>query len=189
MEQANVLSQPQWQSLDSLRLSSSIEEQKLLDKLHRLLTVDSLTQGLESIDPNFSVEIISLTETNEYDSNELLNPIHLCRKVALLLSGKAMIYAESHCDIAAIASREFLLCGNHSLGRKLFTLESPLERSLFSYAFFSFEDLPLWVQKQYPSQKMRICARRSYFLIEGEALFITEWYLPELLKKRAVLSF
>ena len=183
MENKFVISQPEWLSLEALRLRSSEKENDLIDRLYSLLTVESLTQGLEAIDPQFDVKMLSLIETSDYDSPDINKPIHLCRKVALRLSEAAVIYAESHCNPQASEAVSFLNCGTKSLGRRLFSQEKMLQRSDFSYAFFPLHTLPQSLRQMLRGECDSLCARRSYFTIDNQALFITEWYLPELVKR------
>lgn len=174
--------QQQWHSLGALYTITSNEGKRLLTKLHALLTIESLTQGLEALDPQFNVNLLSLKESDDYYSEILIKPRKLCRKVFLELSGEAMIYAESLCDLEAKACCEYLNCGTTSLGRRLFS-GNTLERSEFSYAIFKVEALPMVIQKRLQPSSEIICARRSHFILEEAPLLITEWYLPALLLK------
>ncbi len=180
-------SRPEWVSLEALQLRSSHREKALLDQLYSLLTIESLTQGLESIDPQFDVEVLFCGATSQNDGEAAISSVHFCRKVALKLSESAVIYAESHCDPEAAEARSFLECGSSSLGRRLFSQAVKLPRSEFSYAFFSFSCLPLTLQLMLKNNEDLLCARRSYFVIDGQRLFITEWYLPALNQKLATL--
>lgn len=181
-------SQPKWCSLEALQWISSDKEKAILDQLYSLLTIESLTQGLEMIDSQFEVEVLSCAQTSQYDSEMTPNPIRLCRKVALKLSKLAVVYAESHCDLDAIEARSFLECGSNSLGRRLFSQTEKLQRSEFTYAFFTFNCLPSALQLMLEKSEDILCARRSYFIIDGQRLAITEWYLPALNQKLANVS-
>lgn len=183
MELVDVILQAQWQSLDELQSSSSEHEKHIISRLHALLTVESLTQGLESLDPNFSVDVIELTETEDYYSDNKAKSIQLCRKVHLNLSGQAVIYAESLCRTDAIECKEYLNCGTSSLGRRLFSSETKIARSPFSYAIFPASHLPAHAFLETHNEDALICARRSYFTIDENQLLITEWYLPALIEK------
>lgn len=175
--------QQQWCALEALKASCSKSDQRLLDRLQPLLTVESLTQGLEKLDPNFSVELMSLAKTDDYYSEHLEKPIKLCRKVLLQLSDTPVIYAESHCLEEATIWAEYLHCGTSSLGRRLFSPQEKLQRSPFSYALFTAKDLPIFSSLENMKKDVLICARRSFFINNEQLLFITEWYLPALLEK------
>lgn len=178
-----ISQEERWLSLDELQSSGSEHEKSLLALLHPLLTVESLTQGLESLDSMFSVNVIELSETTNYYSDTDKQPVQICRKVELKLSGKAVIYAESLCPIHANECKEYLNCGTSSLGRRLFSSETKIARSPFSYAIFPVKRLPSHITTHFEENQDIVCARRSYFTIDGEYLLITEWYLPALIEK------
>lgn len=183
MELVNVILQAQWQSLGDLQSSSSEHEKRIISRLHALLTVESLTQGLESLDPDFNVDVIELTETEDYYSDSKDKSVQLCRKVHLNLSGQAVIYAESLCRTDAIECIEYLNCGTSSLGRRLFSSDVKMTRSPFSYAIFPVNNLPEHAFLEAQKKDAVVCARRSYFTIDENHLLITEWYLPTLIEK------
>lgn len=180
------LSNPSWYSLEQLFIRMSVQEKILFHKLTHLLEVDSLTAGLEQINPDFSVHLISLQNVdNNENSNSNSNSERgevFCRKVELLLSNKPVIYAESICSIEAEVWKQYLHCGTNSLGRALFSSASPLQRSPFSYALFSDGNLPTFLAERYPDKNISIIARRSYFIKNDQKLWITEWFLPSLQK-------
>lgn len=179
----HVTSQPQWQSLAALESMCSSDERRIFAKLHSLLTVESLTQGLEALDPRFSVNLIALSDTYDYYADTHFKPIQLCRKVTLQLSGQAVVYAESLCDTDALEWTQYLNCGAASLGRRLFSADVKIERSAFSYALFSSKTLPFEISLHLPQGlDTPIFARRSYFTMNGKSLFITEWYLPSIIE-------
>lgn len=183
-----MILEQRWQSLEALSISAPEEIKLQLIKLQSLLTVESLTQALEALDPNFSVSLLSLMPSKNYYSDLPVKAEMFCRRVILKLSGQAMIYAESVCDMDAMACREYLNCGSTSLGRRLFGGTDSLERSAFSYALFSEKDLPDELRKISSFLEDIICARRSSFIIEGRSLHVTEWYLSPLLQKISPFS-
>ncbi len=178
-----MISLQQWQSLEALTTSCSERGKDLLERLHALLTVDSLTQGLEALDPHFSVELLALSETDDYYCDLPQKRVQLCRKVQLQLSHSPVIYAESHCSMDAKTWTEYLHCGTSSLGRRLFSPEAKFERSPFRYALFTAKDLSFLPFSNTLDDNVLICARRSFFIINQQSLFITEWYLPALIEK------
>ena len=132
--------------------------------LNNLLTIQSLTKGLEMLGNKFSVELLFLGETEM--------PAHdFSRQVYLKLDDVPVIWAESLCDLQSGFWRDYLNCGQQSLGRKLFSGEAIIERTPFTYQMF-----PQTHQKLMP-----LIARRSVFNYNDEKLYLTEFYLPELL--------
>lgn len=176
-------SQQHWYSLEHLTEFSSEQEKKWLAMLGPLLTIPSLTKGLEALDADFSVNLMSLAATDEYYSEQTLKPQQVCRKVQLQLSGVPVIYAESHCSPTAAHWVDYLNCGVSSLGRRLFSSKVNLERSPFSYAFFPAKALSAVVGVATDDPTVIIGARRSSFIHNGDVLWITEWYLPALIQK------
>lgn len=160
--------QRDWYSIDEL--SSLLSQATLPLTLYEpLLTVQSLTVGLEAIDNHFSVKLLGLSETGTQFS----------RKVVLSLSELPVIWAESLCDRKSEFWRDYLNCGTQSLGRKLFNGQDKISRSSFSYRLFKSFELPEDAQI-YCGESDDIIARRSEFVRQGEILTLTEWYLPSL---------
>lgn len=148
-----------------------------------LLTVQSLTQGLEKLNPNFSVELLNLSEVaapNYFnvwpDFGGLRH--YFSRRVILKLDDNPVIWAESLCDIDSDFWREYLNCGTQSLGRKLFNSDE-ISRTPFFYKVFTLDELPLGVLNGDFGLKTMI-ARQSIFTYKNEKLCLTEWYLPNL---------
>ncbi len=136
-----------------------------------LLEVQSLTQGLEKLNSNFSVELLSLSESIEH-------PNYFSRRVILKLDDQPVIWAESLCDVQSEFWREYLNCGTQSLGRKLFSGDT-IERTPFFYKIFIDKELPFDLPNDYLSGQI-IIARQSVFTYKNEKLCLTEWYLPNL---------
>ncbi|MHC5225416.1 chorismate--pyruvate lyase family protein [Ignatzschineria sp. LJL83] len=176
------LSIPNWYSLEQLFAMIGEPNTLIFQNISHLLEIDSLTVGLEQMDPNFSVNLISLEDTIDYTICDSEKNIAYCRKVELQLSGKAVVYAESICDLTSDIWKEYLHCGTNSLGRSLFSSTNPLKRSSFKYALFSENHLPVHLAKEYSEKQIAIIARRSYFIKNHQKLWITEWFLPSLIK-------
>ncbi|GAA5098663.1 chorismate--pyruvate lyase family protein [Wohlfahrtiimonas larvae] len=149
-----------------------------------LLSVQSLTQGLEMLNPNFSVELLQLSENflPNYDNSLAEQLLHgqrcFSRRVILKLDNIPVIWAESLCDIDSFFWRNYLNCGTQSLGRKLFS-GNMIDRTEFSYKMFDLESLPFELPESSYGFKSLI-ARQSTFIYQGENLCLTEWYLPNL---------
>ena len=174
------LSSPHWSSLEQLFKLLPEPQKAFFQKMTHLLEIDSLTVGLEQINPDFSVHLISLEDTENYVNCGAESNVLFCRKVELLLSGDPVVYAESVCPTDAELWKEYLHCGTSSLGRALFSQEDPLPRSPFIYALFSSAYLPTYLRSQYSDIEVPIIARRSYFIKNHQKLWITEWFLPSL---------
>lgn len=135
-----------------------------------LLTIQSLTVGLEALKDDFSVNLLFLGEKGDAFS----------RQVVLQLSGIAVIWAESLCDQTAHFWCDYLNCGTQSLGRKLFSGENVIDRSAFSYQIFEPHELPSALRDHCQTPLTTVVARRSTFYFNQESLTLTEYYLPTL---------
>lgn len=138
-----------------------------------LLTIQSLTQGLEGLNPAFDVDLLYLGPLM-VDNRALFS-----RRVKLRLEGRAVIAAESLCDEHSQFWQTYLNCGTQSLGRRLFNGENMIERTSFEYALVPAFLLPDFAQEGLEVDEL-IIARRSLFFKEAESLSLIEYYLPSL---------
>jgi len=161
-----------WHPQSALR-SLLIEAGFDLELYLPLLTIQSLTQGLEGLNPAFSVELLYLGSLKVADKNAF------SRRVKLKLEEKAVIAAESLCDLDSQFWQAYLNCGTQSLGRRLFNGENLIERTPFEYALILVKDLPDFAQEGLKEDEI-IVARRSLFYRESEELSLIEYYLPAL---------
>lgn len=161
----------QWQ--DQSQLTVLLQEADLDSSLYQpLLEIQSLTLGLEALNPHFSVTLLHLGQVIR-DERSLFS-----RQVLLNLSGVAVIAAESLCDEQSEFWQTYLNCGTQSLGRRLFNGENKIDRSAFSYAVMHVKDLPLFAQTDQLTDK--VIARRSIFQMQDQQLSLIEYYLPAL---------
>jgi len=169
-----------WHS--ELHLTELLEKHEYnISQYQPLLAIQSLTQGLEKLNPNFSVELLNLAEVSAPNYSNILPESmqhYFSRRVILKLDDQPVIWAESLCDIQSDFWREYLNCGTQSLGRKLFSGDE-IERTPFFYKAFSLEALPFDLSDDYLNIKFLI-ARQSVFTYKNEKLCLTEWYLPNL---------
>lgn len=167
---------------DELHLTELLEKHEYnISQYQPLLEVQSLTQGLEKVNPNFSVELLNLAEIPAPNYSNILpesTQNYFSRRVILKLDNQPVIWAESLCDIESDFWREYLNCGTQSLGRKLFSGDE-IERTPFFYKAFALEELPFNLSNDYLNIKFLI-ARQSVFIYKNEKLCLTEWYLPNL---------
>lgn len=167
---------------DAIHLTELLEKHEYkISHYQPLLEVQSLTQGLEKLNPNFSVELLNLAEISEQNYSNILSeskPNYFSRRVILKLDDQPVIWAESLCDIQSDFWREYLNCGTQSLGRKLFSGDE-IERTPFFYKAFAVEELPFDLSSDYLNIQFLI-ARQSVFTYKNEKLCLTEWYLPNL---------
>lgn len=164
---------------EATQLDELLKQHSEYENYRLLLEIQSLTQGLEQINPNFSVDLLFLGELPE----TLGNPLLFSRQVQLKLEDLPVIWAESICDAESDFWCEYLNCGTQSLGRKLFTGKAEIERSEFTYKVFSKEQLPFSMVMQYDLEGINhIISRRSFFMHHQERLCLTEWYLPNIRK-------
>lgn len=161
----------EWQ--DQSQLAVLLREADLSSALYQpLLEIQSLTVGLEALDPDFSVTLLHLGEVVR-EGRSLFS-----RQVLLNLKGVAVIAAESLCDQHSDFWHAYLNCGTQSLGRRLFNGENEIDRSPFSYALMNVKDLPVFAQiGQYAD---KVIARRSIFQMQDQQLSLIEYYLPTL---------
>lgn len=148
-----------------------------------LLEIQSLTQGLEKLNPHFSVRLLSLAESSAPNYPNILPKFkqaqnYFSRRVILKLDEQPVIWAESLCDVESDFWREYLNCGTQSLGRKLFS-GNEITRTPFFYKVFTQEALPFDLFDEDLDIKFLI-ARQSVFTYKNENLCLTEWYLPNL---------
>lgn len=167
---------------DKLHLTELLEKYEYnISQYQPLLEVQSLTQGLEKLNPNFSVELLSLGEISAPSYSNILpesRQHHFSRRVILKLDNQPVIWAESLCDIESGFWREYLNCGTQSLGRKLFS-GVDIQRTPFFYKIFTLEALPFALLDDDIEAQLMI-ARQSVFTYKDEKLCLTEWYLPNL---------
>lgn len=160
---------------DQSALTDLLDEAQLDHSFYLpLLTIQSLTKGLEGLNPAFSVDLLHLGNVTRDDHQ------FFSRQVALKLQDMPVIVAESLCESESAFWQDYLNCGTSSLGRRLFNGENPIERSIFHYALMKGSDLPAFATS-YCEPNARIIARRSIFQKEKEALSLIEYYLPALL--------
>lgn len=167
---------------DELHLTELLEKHEYnISHYQPLLEVQSLTQGLEKLNPNFSVELLSLDEISAPSYPNILTESkgdYFSRRVILKLDNQPVIWAESLCDIQSGFWREYLNCGTQSLGRKLFSGDE-IQRTPFFYKIFTLEALPFDLLDDDIEAQLMI-ARQSVFTYKDEKLCLTEWYLPNL---------
>ena len=140
----------------------------------QLLTIQSLTQGLESLNASFSVKLLYL---GEQKNNSFHADVIFTRQVHLCLNNAPVVWAESICDVKSMFWRDYLNCGTQALGRKLFDHGNKIYRSPFKYRLFTPDQLPLALVGQ---NCQTIIARSSDFMFENEQLCLTEYFLPSL---------
>ena len=169
---------------DAIHLTELLEKyEDTISQYQPLLEIQSLTQGLEKLNPNFSVELLNLAEISAPNYANILpeskqTQHYFSRRVILKLDEQPVIWAESLCDIESDFWREYLNCGTQSLGRKLFSGKEII-RTPFFYKIFAVEELPFDLSDNYFNIKFLI-ARQSVFTYKNEKLCLTEWYLPNL---------
>lgn len=169
------------------QLDSLLQQHNCDDEDYRaLLVIQSLTQGLERLNPNFGVTLLGLSEISLTEEYAQLLPQfmqkhtpYFSRRVILTLDEQPMIWAESLCNVGDQFWREYLHCGTQSLGRKLFNGEKMIERTEFMYRWCSLEMLPFDLS-DYDPKAIGVIARQSIFTYANEKLCLTEWYLPPL---------
>ena len=154
-----------------------------VDDYQSLLEIQSLTQGLEKLNPNFSVELLNLAEILAPNYPNILpelkqRPNYFSRQVILKLDEQPVIWAESLCDVDSQFWCEYLNCGTQSLGRKLFDGHNEITRTNFVYRAFEMYELPFILPEKICVQ--HVIARQSIFTYHHEDLCLTEWYLPNL---------
>lgn len=158
--------------------------------LKPLLEIQSLTQALEAIDTNFSVNLLGIGEVEQCATTILNTPLisapFFCRRVELHLSGTPVIYAESLCTLDSTDWKTYLNCGNLSLGKKLFAQNSSIQRSAFTYKYFAIESLPFINTEEFSRNIKTIIARKSYFTINDKKTLLIEWYLPTLIANYSI---
>ncbi len=166
----------------------SLREAKTLLERERLLTINSLTQGLKELNAPFEVELLYLGESGLYAEESaafssfgaLSSDIKkfFAREVLLKLEGTPVVWARSVIDSAAESWLKILDCGTEPLGHKLFDGTLPLSRSAFEYGEISSHHLMFGGKVSLAAQSM--IARRSIFSWESAPLLLTECYLPAL---------
>ena len=167
-----------------IHLTELLEKyEETISQYQPLLEIQSLTQGLEKLNTNFSVELLSLAEISAPNYANILpeskqTQHYFSRRVILKLDEQPVIWAESLCGIESDFWREYLNCGTQSLGRKLFS-GNEITRTPFFYKIFTQEALPFDLSDNYFNIKFLI-ARQSVFTYKNENLCLTEWYLPNL---------
>lgn len=169
---------------DAIHLTELLEKyEDTISQYQPLLEIQSLTQGLEKLNPNFSVELLSLAEISAPNYANILpeskqTQNYFSRRVILKLDEQPVIWAESLCDVESDFWREYLNCGTQSLGRKLFSGDE-ISRTPFFYKIFAVEELPFDLFDEDLHVRFLI-ARQSVFTYKNENLCLTEWYLPNL---------
>lgn len=167
---------------DAIHLTELLEKYGYnIFQYQSLLEIQSLTQGLEALNPNFSVELLNLAEIFAPNYPNILSESeqhYFSRQVILKLDDQSVIWAESLCDIQSDFWREYLNCGTQSLGRKLFSGDD-MERTPFFYKMFAKTALPFDLSNHNCEVEFLI-ARQSVFTYQKENLCLTEWYLPSL---------
>lgn len=128
--------------------------------IHAIATAESLTQAL-SQRGNFAVQLDKLGETQSFPhfADFRLPETLFTRQVSLFLNDKMVVQAQSLCETTS-AWRDILHCGNTSLGTILFSGSLNVQRSELQFAL-----LP-----------NGLLARRSWFTLNGETLYLVECF-------------
>ncbi len=162
-------------------LSSALDKQLkswLLDR-------GSLTARLiDNCDGEFSVEVLSVKRaTPTPDEIEALNMRYrgqaLIRQVLLRCNGKPVIYARTIIPLSSLrgALRGLALLGSRPLGAVLFS-DKLMKRKPMQVT--SIEPGHLCYGWTGHAGQQRIWGRRSIFVLRGEELLVSEFFLPEL---------
>lgn len=133
--------------------------------LQKIATAQSLTAALSALG-EFSVCVDFLGETQSpHDFTDFRLPETLfSRKVTLFLDHVPVVHAQSLCDKSS-SWREILNCGTTPLGEILFSGSLNIQRSEIEFA------LP----------ENGILARRSWFALNGEYLYLAEYFNEKVL--------
>lgn len=152
----------------------------MVQNLSELWQVNSLTAALKALSPDFSVTVLKLDDTQAYADEGLFGAADalFCREVTLSLAGKAVVWARSVCRRDSQHWLPILDCGTQPLGHRLFDGSLPIRRSAFEYALVPVAHPMLPEALAAGLSGVEMGARRSTFWWEGEALLLTECFLP-----------
>lgn len=135
--------------------------------IRHIATAESLTQILSGMG-DFSVRVDELGETQSfpYFADFRLPETVFTRRVSLFLGDEIVVQAQSICETHT-AWRDILPCGNTSLGTILFSGSLNIVRSEIMFA----------------TPQPYLLARRSWFEMNDERLYLVECFLPNLAHK------
>lgn len=142
--------------------------------LNALLPAIPLTQALQQLHADFSVQVLRLGMDDVWcDEQDFIGTKQgFSREVCLSLQNQAVVWARSICAHDAHAWHDIVQCGTQPLGMRLYQL--PLERTEFEYAYLSPEHLAN------PSTQTIVSRRSCFYLQDGSPLLLTESFLPSL---------
>ena len=114
----------------------------------------------------------------------LLKNVHsaLVRQVLLCCDDQPLVYARSVIPVTTIhgAQRRYANMGNRPLGAMLFS-DRTMRREAVEVAVLPLENSV----NQYTQFNEPVWGRRSVFRVAGKPLLVSEYFLPEILRKNA----
>ncbi|VAW53325.1 Chorismate--pyruvate lyase [hydrothermal vent metagenome] len=104
----------------------------------------------------------------------------LVRQVLLCCGDKPLIYAKTVIPVATVrgAQRRYANMGNRPLGEMLFA-DRTMRRETVHVAKLT----KTHIANQYVNGDEDVWGRRSVFRVSGKPILVSEYFLPELLKK------
>lgn len=113
-----------------------------------------------------------------------LKSVHsaLVRQVLLCCDDEPLVYARSVIPVTTIqgAQRRYANMGNRPLGAMLFA-DRTMQREAVEVARLPLENSV----NQYTKFREPVWGRRSVFRVSGKPLLVSEYFLPELIRKQA----
>lgn len=154
-----------------------------------LFDTGSLTARLiKHCNNNFSVKVISVkSSTPTPDEKKALGLASrsqaLIREVLLYCNDRPVVYARTIIPVSSLrgALRGLALLGSRPLGAVLFADNSMQRKPVEVTALKKGHKCYSWTQYQ---GKEIIYGRRSVFVLKGEELLVSEFFLPDLLNKK-----
>lgn len=154
-----------------------------------LFDTGSLTARLLKHCPDqFSVQLVSLkrsTPTPDEASALSLNPRSqaIIREVLLCCDNRPVIYARTIIPLSSLrgALRGLAMLGNQPLGVVLFADKSMKRRSVEVASISPGHKYYSWTGYK---GKEKIFGRRSVFVLKGQELLVSEFFLPDLLERK-----
>jgi len=134
---------------------------------------------------DFSVRVLSQNwqKIGSEESSAMLLPYAhsaLVRQVLLCCGDKPLIYAKTVIPVATVrgAQRRYANMGNRPLGAMLFA-DRTMRRETVHVAKLT----KTHIANQYVNGDEDVWGRRSVFRVSGKPILVSEYFLPELLKK------
>lgn len=178
------------------RLNWCKQKHCLTQKLNReikswMFDAGSLTARLINYcDGRFSVKVLSVKRaTPTPDEKEALGlsarSHALIREVLLFCNDEPVVYARTIIPVSSLrgALRGLALLGNRPLGAVLFSDKSMQRKPVEVTSVKASHKCYQWMQQQKSEKlgKEKIYGRRSVFVLKGEELLVSEFFLPSLL--------